>query len=312
MIQKSTHLFCAFLLCVFSNASSLSQQKSDSLSMYNVNNWNFLGTTPYPLLLYDTNNTGMALIPTAQGSTDSIQLFQQYGNTVRFGNEWTIGFAWIRQGLTAPQFIRPKYVLLDIQTRSYVNLAYLDIGIVFADTITNSSGFTWDRVELRPDWQTFQLQTDGLTLIQYVHKITLEFLLYGPDSTYIGLEILCNNMRFVYPNGDTILVDPFQYTMPSGIVEQLPGIPEGFILHQNYPNPFNPTTVIRYEVTEASVVKLSIYSLLGEKIADLIDEFQNTGIYEARFDASNLASGTYIYILQIDKFTLRRKMVLLK
>ncbi len=286
---------------------SLSAQTQTNLSLYNVNNWNLLGTDPQ---WYDTNNTGMALLPSQENPTDSVQLFQQYGNTGRLGNGWVAGFFWIRRILTAPQFVRPEYVLLDIQTRSYVFVQQLGIGVVFADTTVGSS-FTWNYAELNPDWYTFKLYTGGM-IVQYVHRMTIEFLLYAPDSTYIGLEILCNNMRFIYPNGDTLLVDPFQYTFPSGIVNELPGIPDGFILYQNYPNPFNPSTKIRYEIQEPGNVKLSVFSLLGEKIMGLIDQFQNTGIYEAEFSPKNLASGTYIYILQTDKFSLKRKLILLK
>ena len=166
-------------------------------------------------------------------------------------------------------------------------------------------------IELTPNWQ--MLKTPPITnSVEYVHEVGVDFYLYTPDSTYCGLEILFNNLWFVYENGDTVLVDPFQYTFPSGVIEQLPGIPTGFVLHQNYPNPFNPSTKIRYEISEPSPVKLTIYSLLGEKIAGVVDEFQNAGIYEADFDASALSTGTYLYVLQTDKFTLRKKMILLK
>lgn len=301
-MTRLTHIVIILLVGL-----SLRAQTQNALSLYNVNSWNLLGTDPQ---WYDTNNTGMALLPSQENPTDSVQLFQQYGNTGRLGNEWVAGFFWIRRILTAPQFIRPKYVLLDVRTRSYVNLAYLGIGIVFADTTVGSS-FTWNTAELRPDWYTFKLYTGGM-MAQHVHRMTLEFLLYAPDSSYVGLEILCNNMRFVYPNGDTILVDPFQYTMPSGIVNELPGIPTGFVLHQNYPNPFNPSTKIQYEIQEPGNVKLSVFSLLGEKIADLVDQYQSAGIYEAEFSPKNLASGTYIYILQTDKFSLKKKMSFIK
>jgi len=307
-----TYLFLrlAVILLLALPLKSFSQQYPP-LQTYGVNNWYLAGVDPTPIP-FDTAMTGMALLPLQGSTTDTVQLFQQYGYTKKLGNEWMIVFSWIRSELTAPQFIRPKYVLLDLQIRSYFNLAYLGVGIVFADTITNISAFTWNVPELHPDWQTFRLETDAMAPLQYVHRITLEFLLYGPDSTYIGLEILLNNLWFVYENGDTILVDPFQYTFPSGIVEQLPGIPTGFVLHQNFPNPFNPSTQIRYEIPESSPVKLTIYSLLGEKIVDAVDDYQNAGIYEAEFDASGLASGTYVYVLQTDKFTLRDKMILLK
>lgn len=71
-----------------------------------------------------------------------------------------------------------------------------------------------------------------------------------------------------------------------------------FALFQNYPNPFNPITTIEYKLSESGNVKLIIYSLLGEEIAVLVNEFQNAGIHSIKFDAlsavGDLPSGIYI------------------
>lgn len=89
-------------------------------------------------------------------------------------------------------------------------------------------------------------------------------------------------------------------------------IPKEYSLHQNYPNPFNPSTVISWQSPVNSHQIIKIYDILGKEIATLVDEFKEAGIYEITFDASNLASGVYIYKLQAGDFVSSKKMLLLK
>ncbi|RQW80856.1 MAG: T9SS C-terminal target domain-containing protein [Geobacter sp.] len=88
--------------------------------------------------------------------------------------------------------------------------------------------------------------------------------------------------------------------------------PISYTLEQNYPNPFNPTTTIKFAVNKDSNVNLSIYNVLGELVSTLVDEQMKAGYYEYEFNASNLASGIYIYRIKADDFVETKKMVLLK
>ncbi|MFA3781460.1 T9SS type A sorting domain-containing protein [Melioribacteraceae bacterium 4301-Me] len=83
-------------------------------------------------------------------------------------------------------------------------------------------------------------------------------------------------------------------------------------LYQNYPNPFNPLTTINFSLPVSDYVELSVYNLLGQHIATLINEFKNAGSYAVNFDASNLSSGIYFYKLTTSKITITKKMTLLK
>jgi len=92
-----------------------------------------------------------------------------------------------------------------------------------------------------------------------------------------------------------------------------------FSLSQNYPNPFNPSTIIRFslpagrqELPMNSFVTLKVYNLLGQEVATLVNEQKPAGNYEVKFDASNLASGVYVYRLNAGDFTASQKMLLLK
>jgi hypothetical protein len=85
-----------------------------------------------------------------------------------------------------------------------------------------------------------------------------------------------------------------------------------YALEQNYPNPFNPTTTIKYQIPTSGNVTIKVYDILGNEVANLVDGYMETGRYEAEFDASLLASGVYIYRLNVNDYVNVKKMVLLK
>jgi len=101
-------------------------------------------------------------------------------------------------------------------------------------------------------------------------------------------------------------------TLVSAIRELGGARPSRFELNQNYPNPFNPSTTIRYTLPLAGNVTLKVYNALGQEIATLVNDHQKAQNYEVTFDASNLASGIYIYTLKTDKFSQSKKMLLVK
>lgn len=80
-----------------------------------------------------------------------------------------------------------------------------------------------------------------------------------------------------------------------GIINISSNIPERFELIQNYPNPFNPVTNIRYSIIQKADVKITVFDILGNRIAEIVNDTQNPGTYEAGFDASGFASGVYLY-----------------
>lgn len=75
----------------------------------------------------------------------------------------------------------------------------------------------------------------------------------------------------------------------SKIVEIDLGIPAFFVLEQNYPNPFNPSTVITYQVPVQSIVEISVFNSIGEKVAELVNEVKEAGYYEVEFNAASLS-----------------------
>ena len=90
-------------------------------------------------------------------------------------------------------------------------------------------------------------------------------------------------------------------------------VPDKFELSQNYPNPFNPTTTIEFSINKSSNVTLCVYDINGRLVSNLINSaYFNSGNYKISFDASKLASGTYIYVLTNGIEKLTKKMSLIK
>jgi len=89
-------------------------------------------------------------------------------------------------------------------------------------------------------------------------------------------------------------------------------VPARVTLHQNYPNPFNPVTRIQWDLDAGYHVSLSVYDLLGRKVAQLADGMHQPGAHSVSFDASALSSGVYIYRLEAGGTVLHRSMTVVK
>jgi hypothetical protein len=88
--------------------------------------------------------------------------------------------------------------------------------------------------------------------------------------------------------------------------------PNSYALSQNYPNPFNPTTVISYTIPEKGNVSITVFDMLGQEVATVVNEVKNAGTHQVNFRAANLASGMYIYTIKAGDFVSSKKMMLLK
>ncbi|MCX7610789.1 MAG: T9SS type A sorting domain-containing protein [Ignavibacterium sp.] len=85
-----------------------------------------------------------------------------------------------------------------------------------------------------------------------------------------------------------------------------------FNLEQNYPNPFNPSTKIKFSIPENSLVKLTVYNLIGKVVKEILNQSMNAGNYEVEFDGSNLSSGIYFYRLEAGKYSNTKRMILIR
>ncbi len=94
--------------------------------------------------------------------------------------------------------------------------------------------------------------------------------------------------------------------------DELKVLPKSYYSSQNYPNPFNPLTKIKYSIPKQSNVSLKVFDILGNEIAELVNEKKPVGNYEVQFDAAKLSSGVYFYRIQAGEFVKTKKMVVLK
>jgi hypothetical protein len=89
-------------------------------------------------------------------------------------------------------------------------------------------------------------------------------------------------------------------------------------LFQNYPNPFNPSTTIKFALPFDSNVRIAVYNLLGEQVEVIFDQVKEVGYHNISWNASDLASGVYIYTIDaksldgLQKFNSVKKMMLVK
>ncbi|MBN1481830.1 T9SS C-terminal target domain-containing protein [candidate division KSB1 bacterium] len=118
-------------------------------------------------------------------------------------------------------------------------------------------------------------------------------------------------------DGLSTFYGPFPATVSSAIASGTPEMPVNFMLRQNYPNPFNPETQIRYELSAASDVKLTIYDILGNEIVSLVDGHQVAGRYSVAWDGTarngqRLESGIFIYELRAGEQVFYHKMTMIK
>ncbi len=99
--------------------------------------------------------------------------------------------------------------------------------------------------------------------------------------------------------------------------EDRPEVPKTFFVSRNYPNPFNPETTIRYGVPKQAHVKLTVYNIIGQKVATLVNTDQPAGYYRVKWDAHDdlgrpVPSGLYIYRFEAGSYVVTKKMTLMK
>ncbi|TVQ09791.1 MAG: T9SS C-terminal target domain-containing protein [Balneolaceae bacterium] len=165
----------------------------------------------------------------------------------------------------------------------------------------NSSGFhdgeIWSIEDVKSDWYTGNFINNGRS-----------DLMTTRNQNSGGALVFVNNM---------VRPEPAMYNdenLPAGvsttghITEPITEVE----LFQNYPNPFNPVTNIIYRLPREGNVRLTVYAITGQRLLSLVDEYQYPGTYTITADAGTLASGVYIYRLQLGNEVRTRKFTVIK
>jgi len=126
---------------------------------------------------------------------------------------------------------------------------------------------------------------------------------YSFEDRNLTLGIYSYRLRQIDTDGQ------FEY---SKVIEVALDVPMKYELTQNYPNPFNPVTTIQFSIPQAGEVKLTVFNILGEQVAELVNERKEAGVHTINFDAIELNSGIYIYKLTTGKFSDVKKLMVIK
>ena len=217
-----------------------------------------------------------------------------------------------------------------------VTIGYSDSGFVDKDSITLNINISaeLDSIKAYPENSYFLVgDIAHLSVEGFFNDGIVRDLSYHPDvkfesannniATFIGPGIIKGisedtTIAFISFRGDTgeanvYILSPqiFVRIDDNHPEEESPKI-HSFVLYQNYPNPFNPTTTIAFTLSHTEFVNLRIYNILGEEVATLVSEKLTAGSYTYDWDASELASGVYLYRIQAGDYVEVKKMVLMK
>lgn len=155
--------------------------------------------------------------------------------------------------------------------------------------------------------------TDGLPLGDLNWFPTAKETYMTNRDTYLAaLSDSMMNATHVYVPGDVESAVITFETFGTNNETNFSDLPAKFFLSENYPNPFNPTTNISFTLPIASDVVLTVHNILGQKVAEIVNQRMSAGTHTVNFDASNLASGVYLYRMQAGAFVQNKRMMLIK
>lgn len=147
----------------------------------------------------------------------------------------------------------------------------------------------WTAIEQYADWGDARIEINSYIKDKWVEKLA--------DPRFLNIGTMLNGTTGIDSQNE---------------------IPTAYELYQNYPNPFNPSTKIEYLLPATSLVKIEVYNILGQKVAQLVNETKPAGLYSVEWNTKGLASGVYIYTINTMSisnnkwFKTAKKMLLLK
>ncbi len=198
----------------------------------------------------------------------------------------------------------PELILLILFDRPDIGNQAISMAEMLQDPLRNLLDGDGSEVVTQALVDTIAAFFDSLTVAvsdSLQEILNAELVAVGPLQDFVGLPVSEAVTKAI---GDLLA---------TGIGDDLPTGPTGFVLEQNFPNPFNPSTKIRFRIVERGFVNLKVFDLLGNEIASLVNEEKQAGEYEVEFSAGGgLASGIYYYQLKTGNFVETKKLVLLK
>jgi hypothetical protein len=203
------------------------------------------------------------------------------------------------------------------ETWNFTTTARLPDAVTLIQLADGASGIGQNNV--RFIWNHSQ---PGVTRYWFEMALDPNFSLRSVDSSIVDSTTVVNSLitgsdyYWRVRAGNVDGWGPFSQTrsfhVGTSAVEPEQGLPKILALEQNYPNPFNPSTRIRFALPAEKKVRLEIYTVLGDRVATLVDDRLSAGIYNIQVDGSRMASGVYYYRLVTPESCITRKMLLVK
>ncbi len=209
------------------------------------------------------------------------------------------------------------------------NLLFIDAAHGYLTTADGAfytsadSGYSWTKacqLDPVPTSDLFFIDSaNGFVLANGLFKTTdggQSWQRYFADSLFTKIFFVDQNTGWLLGSKGLILKTTTAGSLLTLRDTETNTLPKKFELRQNFPNPFNPTTKISYTVGARGYspvhVRLIVYNTLGQVVKELVNQKQAPGTYQVIFNAGGLASGVYIYRLNVAGFSAARKLILLK
>ncbi|MDR3667818.1 MAG: T9SS type A sorting domain-containing protein, partial [Ignavibacteriaceae bacterium] len=216
--------------------------------------------------------------------------------------------------------------ILDITGGLYITIVQTNVGLpVELSSFTSSANGR----NISLNWETKTEKNSNKFVIERANIDANSSSLNWESISSVKAAVLSNSPKQYSFTDKNLQTGKYQYRLKmidndgsfaySKVENVEVSVPKNFELSQNYPNPFNPNTKINYSLPNDSKVTLEVYNIIGERVAQLVNEQQPAGYYTINFSISNnkITSGIYIYKLSADdnngkSFSSIKKMILLK
>ena len=155
------------------------------------------------------------------------------------------------------------------------------------------------------------------TYFPLTDSYTANLMAYGEAGEELSFKLYKSGAVVALSETITFTVNGIVGNDIEPVLFKTDAVPTAFGLSQNYPNPFNPVTMIGYDIPSDSFVSISVYNIMGQKVANLVSGEVLAGYHQVQWDGTNLngesvASGVYVYTINADGFTSVKKMLLMK
>jgi photosystem II stability/assembly factor-like uncharacterized protein len=276
-------------------------------NLVTANNLNYVTAAGQILFMVGANST---VIKSVDGGDSWSQIAFNFGS-INFESIAAIDentFTIVGDGFTNIRTTNGGETWLGIGTNNgNINLNEVVFFNATDGVIVGDQGLILNTTDAGSTWQISEIQTASMT------PVSRSLMSVAFSSLTNGITIGENGAHYYSGNGGITWTD----MAPGGTKNNHSGKKNTQVqLNQNFPNPFNPSTSISYNLPFDASVSLKIYDMLGREVKSVVNDRQSAGNYSFRFDASNLASGIYFYVLRATgngaEFSKTMRMILTK